>query len=172
MSEANEVERAAERLRAFKAHPSYLNTGRHYTAYQESVDKSLLARAYLAQSPTYAALSRERDELAAKVEKLTNERNEAENALHDELVKSHLFSDPTPLTPDAVMEILPKTDDYEDRVSGRYGLIEWVWFGGKGFSLTIGGVAVRLSDWTIGRFRSLVAALGVEVGRCHFCTVS
>lgn len=85
------------------------------------------------------------DQLHARISKLTKDG----------------YNDATPLTAERVMELLPKTDDYEDHVSGRYGFVTWHWWGGKSFTLEVFGSAVRLSDFTIGTFRHLLAALRI-----------
>lgn len=75
------------------------------------------------------------------------------------------YDDVRPLTPEVVMELLPKTDDYEDYIAGRYGMVAWRYWGYGRFSLEVGYAGQRLTEWTIGAFRHLLAALGLGDGK-------
>lgn len=44
---SQQVDEARERVLAFRSHPKFPHTGRHYTEFQESMDMSILASAYL-----------------------------------------------------------------------------------------------------------------------------
>jgi len=72
--------------------------------------------------------------------------------------------EPRALTAEVVMNMLPKTDDYEDHVTGRYGYITWNWWGGDKFVLLIGCESICLASWTTTRFAALIAAFGIGVG--------
>jgi len=146
-------------------------------------DMVTLAQAYLAQQPTYADLARELAEAKAECTRLnrlageliggeiawmemTREQQAAIVAQQEQHVR---YADPTPLTPEAVMELLPATHDVGTKhevglYTSKAGTVSWYRysqvFNGE-FSLWINNDAVSLADFTVGRFRHLLAALAI-----------
>jgi hypothetical protein len=101
--------------------------------------------------PTYADLARELADLKAQ---------------------AAAFADETPLTPEAVMEMLPgNVEDYGGSMGGDYssavGKIAWGWYlsedpdVGHEFWLQVSSRNVALCELTIGRFRHLLTALAI-----------